>query len=227
MKKLILCGCHFYHRIPTETLQTIDASCTAAGMVCEIVPDLCFWMAKAPEKLRKLAEYDAIGACQERVVQTFLEGAGSPTCFDLRTLSAEDFLAKFVPEVEITRFSEGSQVWEKRFSEKPSEWIPWFPVIDTQRCVNCRKCVDFCMFGVYAVDVSNRVKVVEPESCKTNCPACARMCPQNAILFPKSEEPPLNGSLAEVVKPSEETTLSLKERLRRRKTPRLFKEDDV
>jgi ferredoxin len=27
--------------------------------------------------------------------------------------------------------------------------------------------------------------VAHPKGCKTNCPACARICPQTAIIFPK------------------------------------------
>jgi ferredoxin len=27
--------------------------------------------------------------------------------------------------------------------------------------------------------------VVNPQGCKNNCPACARICPQTALIFPK------------------------------------------
>ena len=30
-----------------------------------------------------------------------------------------------------------------------------------------------------------KIKVVNSKSCKNNCPACARLCPQLAIVFPK------------------------------------------
>ena len=32
-----------------------------------------------------------------------------------------------------------------------------------------------------------------PANCKTNCPACARICPQVAIVFPKHKTSPING----------------------------------
>ena len=32
-----------------------------------------------------------------------------------------------------------------------------------------------------------------PANCKTNCPACARICPQVAIIFPKHKTSPING----------------------------------
>jgi len=59
----------------------------------------------------------------------------------------------------------------------------WYPVIDYSRCTNCRKCVDFCLFGVYALS-DGRVAVSNPDNCKNGCPACARTCPRRAILFP-------------------------------------------
>ena len=59
----------------------------------------------------------------------------------------------------------------------------WYPVIDYSRCKACRKCVDFCLFGVYALSDGN-VVVTNPDNCKNGCPACARTCPQCAIIFP-------------------------------------------
>lgn len=75
----------------------------------------------------------------------------------------------------------------------PGEWIPWFPVIDYDRCADCRQCASFCLFGVYRVDEAGKVRVVSPAKCKTDCPACARLCGQAAIMFPKYGDPPING----------------------------------
>jgi NAD-dependent dihydropyrimidine dehydrogenase PreA subunit len=77
--------------------------------------------------------------------------------------------------------------------KQPGEWIPWFPVIDYDRCHNCRQCLQFCLFGVYAADEGGKVRVAKPESCKTGCPACARICPQAAIIFPKYAEGSISG----------------------------------
>lgn len=68
--------------------------------------------------------------------------------------------------------------------QSSSEWSSWFPLIDYTRCTACGQCADFCLFGVYE-KTEQGVKVVYPEGCKTNCPACARICPQIAIVFPK------------------------------------------
>ena len=72
-------------------------------------------------------------------------------------------------------------------------WVPWFPVIDYDRCRNCKQCLNFCLFGVYQLSPEGKVEVQNPSGCKTNCPACARMCPQKAIIFPKYADAPING----------------------------------
>ncbi len=60
----------------------------------------------------------------------------------------------------------------------------WYPVVDEERCVNCQHCLQFCLFGVYELDAEGRVRVTQPDNCKHGCPACARICPQSAIMFP-------------------------------------------
>ena len=73
------------------------------------------------------------------------------------------------------------------------EWKPWFPVIDFKRCTNCMQCLSFCLFDVYGVDDDKNIQVQNPDKCKTNCPACSRVCPEVAILFPKYGSGPING----------------------------------
>ena len=60
----------------------------------------------------------------------------------------------------------------------------WYPVIDYSRCTNCMECIDFCLFGVYGVDQADRILVEQQDNCKKGCPACSRVCPENAIIFP-------------------------------------------
>ena len=78
---------------------------------------------------------------------------------------------------------------------KHGEWKPWFPVIDYDRCTNCMQCLSFCLFGVYGVDSDQRIQVQNNDNCKTNCPACSRVCPEAAIMFPKYKAGPINGDL--------------------------------
>jgi NAD-dependent dihydropyrimidine dehydrogenase PreA subunit len=74
-------------------------------------------------------------------------------------------------------------------------WTPWFPVIDYQRCTNCMQCLSFCLFDVYGVDGDGKIEVRNEPNCKTNCPACSRVCPDVAILFPKYKRGPINGDV--------------------------------
>ncbi len=75
------------------------------------------------------------------------------------------------------------------------DWKPWFPVIDYDRCTNCMQCLSFCLFGVYGVDPGQRIQVQNNDNCKTNCPACSRVCPEAAIMFPKYKAGPINGDV--------------------------------
>src|SRR5256712_1466977 len=78
---------------------------------------------------------------------------------------------------------------------KHGDWKPWFPVIDYDRCTNCMQCLSFCLFGVYGVDDQHRIQVQNNDNCKTNCPACSRVCPEAAIMFPKYKTGPINGDV--------------------------------
>jgi len=76
---------------------------------------------------------------------------------------------------------------------QPGAWKPWFPVIDYDRCTNCMQCLSFCLFDVYGVDEEQQIQVQNNDNCKTNCPACSRVCPEVAIMFPKYAGGPING----------------------------------
>jgi len=81
--------------------------------------------------------------------------------------------------------------------------VPWYPVIDRTLCTGCGTCHDYCLFSVYACDGakqgSERVGVVAPLNCKTGCPACARLCPEGALIFPFCHEAELNGEVEQPV----------------------------
>lgn len=70
----------------------------------------------------------------------------------------------------------------------------WYPVIDFARCTNCLECIDFCLFGVYGVDQAETILVEQPDNCRKGCPACSRVCPENAIIFPQHKTPSISGS---------------------------------
>lgn len=101
-------------------------------------------------------------------------------CRDIEGLDA----AGVLEAVEATR--------EAAEAPKPGGWKPWFPVIDYDRCTNCMQCLSFCLFDVYGVD-QGKIRVQNQNKCKTDCPACSRVCPEVAILFPKYKSGPING----------------------------------
>jgi hypothetical protein len=70
----------------------------------------------------------------------------------------------------------------------------WYPVIDYSRCTNCMECLDFCLFGVYGVDKLDRLVVENQDNCKRGCPACSRVCPEQAIMFPDYKTPAIAGA---------------------------------
>jgi Pyruvate/2-oxoacid:ferredoxin oxidoreductase delta subunit len=93
----------------------------------------------------------------------------------------------------IAEFAESTRA--ETHAARHGEWKPWFPVIDYDRCTNCMQCLSFCLFGVYGVDEQQQIAVQTSENCKTNCPACSRVCPEAAIMFPKYKAGPINGDV--------------------------------
>ena len=55
------------------------------------------------------------------------------------------------------------------------------------------QCLSFCLFDVYGVSAESKIQVQHQSNCKTDCPACSRVCPEVAIMFPKYRHGPING----------------------------------
>ncbi len=96
-----------------------------------------------------------------------------------------------LPTAEVLALAEGIRA--ELNLPKPGGWKPWFPVIDYDRCTNCMQCLSFCLFDVYGIDADKKIQVQNNNKCKTDCPACSRVCPEVAILFPKYKHGPING----------------------------------
>lgn len=76
------------------------------------------------------------------------------------------------------------------FSDRECAGERWYPVHDKSRCSECGHCLQFCLFGVYELDEEGKVRVARPDNCKPGCPACARICPHSAIMFPLYQKDP-------------------------------------
>jgi NAD-dependent dihydropyrimidine dehydrogenase PreA subunit len=66
---------------------------------------------------------------------------------------------------------------------------PWFPTIDLDKCDRCTgtyKCVNFCPHGVLALREDD-VSVINPLGCIYGCSTCTKLCPKDAIIFPRRE----------------------------------------
>ncbi len=190
---ILFCKCSHYKTIPDEVKSRVLAGLENAGVRLELIDDLCRLAARKDPQLERWAASEnlRIAACFPRAVKSLFNAAQTPLpetarVFNLRAGDPQNISAQLLqdaPKGTCKNFQ----------AEQNDKWIPWFPVIDRDRCINCKQCLNFCLFGVYEL-IENKVAVVKPANCKTNCPACAKMCPQSAIIFPKYPDAPINGA---------------------------------
>ncbi|MFC1746131.1 ATP-binding protein [Candidatus Riflebacteria bacterium] len=188
IKKLLLCCCADYQHIADESIRKLFAAAKQAGIEVELCPDLCYEAVENPEFLVKLAEENiAIAACFPRTVQAlFARAKVTPaTVLNLRT----EPLQKILQFLKIEPATGPSDLQLPVYGKK---WKAWFPVLDYELCSDCGKCLDYCLFGVYSIR-NKKIIVTHPKLCKTDCPACARVCPDKAIIFPKHIDAAING----------------------------------
>ncbi len=219
--RVIVCECIHSDIIPQDVKRDVSAKLHEAGIAVDTVPDLCGLAARRDPMLEQVARADSIRivACFPRAVKWLFDAAGAPLpaedvgILNMRTQSAEEIVRMIVQAAEGIRPQNRIATWVPRSTvlgrpcstsklclnvppqplPEPRDWVPWFPVIDRDRCTECRQCMNFCLFGVYGVSDEGEVEVRNPEKCKTNCPACARLCPQVAIIFPKYGSGPICG----------------------------------
>jgi ferredoxin len=51
---------------------------------------------------------------------------------------------------------------------------------------------------VYGLDSLSRILVESQDNCKKGCPACSRVCPENAIIFPQHKSAAIAGAEGEI-----------------------------
>lgn len=191
---ILLCRCSCGEVSFARAQERMARALEAARLPFHSVDDLCGLTAqKDPALLEVLASQPVtVLACHSRAVKWLLRkggaDAGRTTLLNSREEAVDPIIARLAES--------GRQAIESPAIsfKKPGDWVPWFPVIDYDRCKNCKQCLSFCLFGVYGLDAEGRVSVVNPQGCKNNCPACARICPDVAIIFPKYNQAPINGA---------------------------------
>ena len=200
---ILYCNCAHKDVVPASTKGDVLSGLSAADVDLVAVPDLCELAANRDPMLENLVSQDQVKivACYPRAVKWLLQWAGVQLdmerveLFNMRDMSAEDILAGCVGETVSAVDGVGRTAVDG--CDDCGEWVPWFPVIDYDRCTNCKQCISFCPFGVYSLSADRTVVVENPRQCKDNCPACARMCPSVAIVFPKVPDSPINGAVVQ------------------------------
>lgn len=197
--KVFLCACASRTFIDKEKVAQLAAILQAAGKEVELVPDLCEWIENRSEHLSSITG-NCVVACHLRAIKALFEWAEQPvpTTLDLRTNDVATLLPALGLPTDSEAPAESASSFQKLLEgfEKKTGTDAWFPTIDKSRCIDCGKCHDFCLFGVYTLVEGKKVTVKAPHNCKNNCPACARGCPTGAIIFPKYEQAPINGGEA-------------------------------
>jgi NAD-dependent dihydropyrimidine dehydrogenase PreA subunit len=149
--------------------------------------DLCGVSAMNPDELAGLINHPVkvlLIACHPRAVRFLLNKAGICETDHVRFFNlVEENPDDLMTVLQNYRLPGPDTVQAREIVSDPS-WPAWYPVIDEIRCNSCGQCSDFCLFGVYQ-KTEGKVSVVNPKNCKNNCPACARICPRVAIIFPK------------------------------------------
>ncbi len=185
-QKIIYCNCGggiIDENIKKKTLDLIT------GLAIEKVKleDLCGLCATQKEDIKNLLSTSSntlIVACHPRAVKLLLNYAGVHSLDKLSfiDLCASDGFSTLENLDKYENVPENSNpITEIKTN---TDWPAWYPVLDYSRCTACGQCADFCLFGVYEKR-DGIVEVVNPSGCKNNCPACARICPYVAIVFPK------------------------------------------
>lgn len=188
---ILFCRCRARH----ETAGWVEAARMVTGHqeTCHyMLDDLCGLCTEHPEKISSLingARQVLLIACHSRAVKLLLYNAGVEGVEKIRffNLLEQDptglitVIGDFIGDT-MTIPSDGAP--RTRLLQSNLSWPAWYPVIDDSRCNRCGQCADFCLFSVYRKSGDN-VTVTHPQNCKNNCPACARICPAVAIVFPK------------------------------------------
>lgn len=197
-EKIIYCKCIHCNMFDKQNTEIIESDLSKTNAILIETDDLCEAIIKKNSILFKTLTSKGtttIIACHKRAVLGLLKSAGMETEQDkIFVINRHDTKAD-VPNKKIFPVSDHPRKSDPIHIKGSKTWVAWFPVIDLNRCTHCKQCMSFCLFKVFDLDENGKVFVKNPENCKNNCPACARICPEIAIIFPKLTESPINGEI--------------------------------
>jgi len=166
-----------------EFLREVDG---AMIVVSWLYPRAAFWTLKTAGVAGRLGNDAGDAQNGERVIWCLgLHGDADPK----KILDDVDQIAR-QPQSE-SLVLESEPLEPVRQSEETRQ--RWYPVIDRDRCSGCMECLNFCLFGVYGVDAADDILIEQPDACRAGCPACSRICPEGAIMFPQHADPAIAG----------------------------------
>lgn len=167
----------------------ITERCAGAGLPVLLLPELYHLPEESPVWSRLAALRGTVAVLSwlyprpmEWLLRHHRVGAEGLLVLTMRGMTSADealsALAHFLPNPAAAEIQQVDASDDQR----------WYPVVDRSRCTQCRHCLQFCLFGVYGLDADDQVTVQTPDACKAGCPACSRICPQGAIIFPLYEK---------------------------------------
>lgn len=192
---ILYCKCERNDQTSFSSSDQISEFLAVSGLEYVEVADFCEHVASSSSLIEELEKKSSLTviACFPRALEWLFYAAGigiedkNVTYFNLREQDADTIIGELKKQADLTKGT-------GRNISKGKDYFSWYPVIDYDRCTYCGQCLDFCLFGVYERQPDKKIKVVKPSKCKDKCPACARICPHVAIMFPKLAEKPINGS---------------------------------
>lgn len=201
-QNIVICACASRSFISKVQVAELVATLQQAGYNVTIEADLCETAETDPARMRELVTGNIIMGCYTRALRALADRADCSATKNINIRGRR--VEQILKELNLDDAMNHDEEWQARRDATLAEinaftvkvaTDAWYPILDYERCVDCGKCHDFCLFGVYSIE-DGKVKVAQPQNCKNNCPACSRVCPAEAVIFPKYERSPINGGSA-------------------------------